>query len=147
MPNVPFLRSPYNYDMSVAGDQSGLACEDCSLTIQSMAAEADINLIVKRAGVTGEFPTSGRVPLEGDFDGVYDFHSAQNAIREAQESFNRLPAAFRARFDNDPQHFMEFAIDPANRPELVTLGLIAPGEGAAVAPSAAPVSEQAKPAS
>jgi phage internal scaffolding protein len=42
----------------------------------------------------------------------------------AQDSFLALPAKVRARFDNDPALFVDFASDEANRDELKALGLL-----------------------
>ena len=47
-----------------------------------------------------------------------------NAVREASEGFMELPAKLRAQFDNDPQLFLEFVADDANRDKAVELGLI-----------------------
>ena len=54
---APFVRSPYNYDMSAVSDETGLCCEDESLAIQSAKEDADINTIVRRFGLTGELPS------------------------------------------------------------------------------------------
>jgi len=58
-----FVRSPYNYDMAKASVESGLACEDASRAVQSQREDADINVIVKRFGLTGQLPQNVRVPL------------------------------------------------------------------------------------
>lgn len=52
----PFLRTPYNYDMNAAGDESGLRCEDATRAQQQFKEESDINTIVARFGLTGEMP-------------------------------------------------------------------------------------------
>lgn len=121
---APFVRSPYNYDMNIAGDESGLKCEDPSLTKQSFLEESDINTIVKRFGITGEIPTPVRMPTYGDFTGVTDFKSAMDAIAQANESFDAMPAEVRARFHNDPQEFVQFCSDENNRAEAQRLGLV-----------------------
>lgn len=125
MPKItpPFVRSPGNYDPVAA-------CEECcvqdfgpSLTQQSQAEDADINTIVRRFGLTGTVPINHRLPQEGDFEGVFDYKSAMDAITAAQSNFNRYPAAIRARFDNDPGKFVDFCEDKNNLPELRKLGL------------------------
>jgi phage internal scaffolding protein len=131
-----FVRSPYNYDMSVVSLETGLLCEDDSLAIQSARDECDINTIVKRFGLTGELPSDFDMPQSGDFTGVGDYHSAMNLVRSAQEQFLRVPAAVRARFHNDPAEFMSFIDDDANRPEAVRLGLVVSRE--TISTSAAP---------
>lgn len=122
----PFVRSENNYDMNKASDESGLKCLDPTRTKQSDAEAADINFIVKRFNLTGELPTNVRMPQYGDFTGISDYHSAMNAIRQADEAFGMMPAELRARFDNDPEKFVNFVANPANRAEAEKMGLVAP---------------------
>lgn len=129
----PFVRSAHNYDMSEASESSGLQCLDQSLAVQSQAEEADINVLVKRFGITGVMPQNVRVPQYEDFEGVFDFQSAMNAARVSQESFDRMPADVRARFGNDPQAFFAFCTATqegklANIDEMRKLGLAVPAE-------------------
>lgn len=120
-----FVRSEYNYDRDKASDESGLRCEDLSLTKQSFAEECDINTIVRRFGVTGELPSNVVMPTYQDFEGVFDFQTAMNAIVKANESFMLMPAEVRARFNNDPALFVDFCSNDDNIDEAVKLGLIA----------------------
>lgn len=122
----PFLRSAYNYDMDKASDESGLSCQDPSLTQQQFAEEADINTIVNRFLKTGVLPTPNTFPQYVDFEGVFDYQSAMNLVRAADESFMRMDAKVRARFNNSPQDFLEFFADPANNDEAIRLGLAIP---------------------
>lgn len=46
-----------------------------------------------------------------------------NVLRQAQESFMQLNAKARARFQNDPQQFMEFMHNAENQEEAIRLGL------------------------
>ena len=124
--NPPFVRSAYNYDTKAA-------CEECcvqdygpSLTVQSQSEDADINTIVKRFGLTGQLPESYKIPQYADFEDVYDFHTAQNAIAEANSSFMAMPPQLRSYFSNDPQNFLEFCSNPDNLPEMRRLGLAKP---------------------
>lgn len=119
-----FLRTQYNYDRDAASDAAGLACKDKSLARQEFKDETNINTIVERFLKTGQLPADTRMPQYADFDGVMDFHSAMNATRKAQESFDRLPAQIRARFHNDPQELLEFAANPDNNAEAIKLGLL-----------------------
>lgn len=139
-----FLRTPYNYDVDSVSQATGLACEDPTRTQQQFADEADINTIVERFNLTGQLPSDVRAPQYADFEGVFDFQSAMNAIRSAEESFMAMPAQVRARFVNDPQRFVEFCSDPANLDEARKLGLAMPSpdkqipaDGGDVAASAA----------
>lgn len=120
----PFLRTPFNYDMNKAGDETALACKDQTLTQQSFKDECDINTIVRRFGLTGELPANVRMPTYGDFTEVMDYHQAMNAIREADESFYSMPAHVRARFDNNPGKFVDFCSDERNYQEALELGLV-----------------------
>lgn len=120
-----FCRAPGNYDVDKASFEAALFIDPAeSKTQQQFRDETDINEIVRRFGLTGELPDNVRVPVSGDFTGITDFHSAMNAVREAQESFDALPAETRARFANDPQNLMEFVADGRNRDEALKLGLI-----------------------
>lgn len=118
-----FVRTPFNYDVDKASFDSGLACDEPSLAQQQFAEETDINEIVRRFGVTGQVPVTVRMPLAEDFVGITDYHSAMNAIRAGDESFQALSPEVRERFDNDPGKFVEFCLDPANKDEAVKLGL------------------------
>lgn len=121
-----FVRSEFNYDMDEASEASGLKCMDESLTKQSFAEEVDINTIVKRFGLTGQLPVDVRTPLNDDFEGVFDFKSAMDAVVQAQESFDAMPAETRARFHNDPAEFVDFCSNPDNLDEMRKLGLAIP---------------------
>ncbi len=136
---IPFLRTPYNYDRDVASNDSGLECLDPTMAQQQFREECDINTIMERFGRTGELIAPVRMPQYGDFDGVNDYHSAMNAIVEAQTAFESLPAKVRARFSNDPAEFLEFVYNDENRDEAVRLGLVE-----AVTQALAPVSEPSK---
>lgn len=127
----PFLRTPYNYDTNAVSDETGLKCEDETLAKQSFAEEVDINTIVRRFGLTGELPQNVRIPVSGDFTDVQDFHSAMNAVRLAQESFDAMPADVRTRFGNDPEKFVAFCLDDKNRAEAERLGLVDPSRAVA----------------
>ena len=120
----PFVRSKYNYDQDSASEESGLRCEDESRTQQSFKDETDINVILRRFNVTGELPQGVRMPTYADFSEVYDFHSAANAIAQANEAFEAMPADVRAKFQNDPAKFVAFCSKEENREEAKKLGLI-----------------------
>lgn len=127
-----FIRGPFNYDRDLASLESGLECVGESLTVQSQKEESDINVIVKRFGITGQLPENVRVPTYQDFEDVFDFQSAMNAMVDAERSFNAMPADVRARFLNDPHKFVEFctAVDEdgvlVNLDEMRKLGLAVP---------------------
>jgi hypothetical protein len=124
--NAPFMRSPYNYDTKAASDQAATDHFGPSLTIQSHAEDADLNVILKRFGVTGTMPVNPKLPSYGDFSEITDFQSALAAVEHAQELFMEYPADLRAKFENSPQRLLEFVSDPKNLPAMRELGLAKP---------------------
>jgi len=120
----PFVRSAYNYDTNAASDEAGLSCPEPTLAQQQFAEESDINYIAERYGLTGEMPQVLELPRYGNFEGIFDFQSAQNAVVLAKQQFMTLPAKVRSRFDNDPQKLLAFMEDPENRQEAEFMGLI-----------------------
>jgi phage internal scaffolding protein len=128
-PVIPFLRTPFNYDVDKVSDETGLSCPEPTLAQQHCKDECDINVIVERFGVTGQLPThDGSLPTYGDFTGVSDYRDALEAVARADEAFMALPANVRERFDNDPALFVDFcsSTDPADRSLAIDLGLIPP---------------------
>jgi phage internal scaffolding protein len=119
-----FLRSLGNYDGDKVSVETGLVCEDPSLAQQQFKDECDINTILDRFNVTGQLPVSPLQPQFGDFSGIRDYQTALNAVLDAQESFDALPARIRERFANDPAAFVDFCLDVANRDEMKAMGLI-----------------------
>ena len=145
MTKLPFVRSPFNYDMNAASDESGLKCDDPSLTQQNAKDECDINVIMERFGRGMELPENFRPPQYGDFTGISDYHTALNRVALANEAFDSMPAKLRSRFNNDPVQLMEFLDDDKNRDEAVKLGLVeVPPQPASENAAAAP-SDPAKP--
>ena len=132
-PKEPFVRSPYNYNTDAASNESGLRCEDASLTQQHQKDQADINYIIDQFNVTGVLPVSPLTPQYGDFTGVKDYQSALNAVMAMEDEFLSLPANLRARFENDPEQLMNFLANNENRQEAIELGLIEPIQQAEVA--------------
>ena len=121
---IPFFRTAYNYDRDAASNESGLHCEDASLTQQHFKDETDINNILRQFNITGLLPEAPLSPRYGDFTGIVDYHSALNQVIAAEDEFMTLPANLRARFANDPANLIDFLNDENNRPEAVKLGLL-----------------------
>ncbi len=128
-----FIRTPYNYDVDLVSNETGLRCDDASLTQQQFREEADINTIVDRFLKSGVLPSAATMPQYVDYEGVFDFQSAMNVVRKADENFMRLDAKVRARFNNSPQTFLEFFANPENIDEAIRLGLAIPKETSSVA--------------
>jgi len=121
-----FLRSAHNYNMNIVSEQTGLKCEDASLTQQQFKEDSDINTIVDRFMKSGVLPNPVNMPQYVDYEGVFDFQSAMNVVRQADENFMRMDAKVRARFNNSPQEFLEFFANPENTDEAIRLGLAIP---------------------
>lgn len=101
-----------------------------TMTQQHMAAETDINNIMKRYERDGIIEHFNQYQGEyGDFTVMPDFHTAMNTIREADEMFLSLPASIRDRFDNDPAKFVDFATDKNNLAEMREMGLARKADG------------------
>nr|QJB18840.1 MAG: internal scaffolding protein [Microvirus sp.] len=120
----PFLRTPYNYDRDAASNESGLACEEPSLTQQHFKDETDINNILRQFNITRLLPEVSLSPRFGDFTGIGDYQGALNAVIAAEDGFMALPANLRARFGNDPAQLIDFLSDENNRSEAEKLGLL-----------------------
>lgn len=114
------------YDFKARSDESALECKDPSRTVQADLIDSDINVIVARFNVTGMAPQGMRIPEFADYEDVFDFQSAQNALIAAEQHFMALPAKVRAEFDNSPQEFLEFCSREENLPRMRELGLAIP---------------------
>lgn len=123
-----------------------------SMTRQSETEGCDINVIMKRYDKTGDLP-EGVEGFFADVSAVGSYQELQDRIAFARLVFYQLPASERAKHDNDVAKFLDFASDPKNVGELVSLGILpaegdgkepaapapAPGGGAAAPPSQTPV--------
>lgn len=132
--NAPKLktkwRNPYDekenldYDEYTKVDFSN----DPGLTMQAPAEEQDINVIMKRFGVTD----GSRLPrwedpnmIYGDFSEVpTDPVEAQEMLRQGDVAFMTLPADIRARFESGAKLY-NWLTNEKNREEAITLGLLA----------------------
>lgn len=118
------MKFQHAYSHSFRG--SDLECKEPSLTQQQFAEDADINVMMTRFGVTGQMPSSLRMPTFGDFTGVGDYRAAMDMVVRAQNEFMTLPPDMRARFGNDPHQLISFLEDPNNAEEARKLGLLNP---------------------
>lgn len=135
-----FFRTGFNYDGDEVSVETGLLCEDESLTVQSEADDADINTIVRRFGLTGMVPQNVRAPLATDFVDIVDFKDAMNAVVAAQASFAQMPWEIRDEFRNDPERFVRFCTETGedgklkNLERMRELGLALPAKADPPAP-------------
>lgn len=121
---VTRTRVPWKYDVDAVSRETGLVCPEPSRAQQQFKDECDINNIAKNFGITGRLPENVRMPSFADFCDVVDYQTALNAARRASQSFMEMPANVRERFKNDPQLFLEFCSNDANRNEAISLGLV-----------------------
>ena len=128
MKKSPFLRTPYNYDLDAASNESGLHCEDATLAQQHYKDECDINNILRQFNVTGLLPQNSISPRYGDFTGISDYHTALNRVIAAEDEFMALPAQIRSRFENDPAKLIDFLDNSENLDEAIKLGLVSKPE-------------------
>lgn len=113
-----------------------LECKDKSLAKQSMQAECDINNILKGYDRTGLISHLNDNPgFFGDVASVPDFQAALAIVEKADFVFSELPSQLRTRFENDPAKYLAFVSDPANREEMIALGLIDKPKEAVAAPT------------
>lgn len=114
-----FGRIPY------CADRGGV-----SMTKQEFKDECDINKLMARYRHSSLIPHVNR--YRGSYEdvtGAVSFQEAQEVLARANDAFMSLPSDIRARFDNDPGLFLEFATDARNVDELVKLGLAVKKEG------------------
>ena len=99
---------------------------DCSTggrTHQSFKQECDINNIMAKYRKTGTALQRTDRPQYEDFSNVGDYQDALNTILLADAMFGELDSSLRARFENNPQLFLDFVSDPDNQDEAYELGI------------------------
>lgn len=129
----------YEKHKKVAQDAGGK-----SLTEQSHKKDCDINNILKKFNKDGVLPGMIKTnPTWGDFSEVEDYRTSLEIVAKASEQFLNLPSRVRNRFQNDPALFLQFANDPKNIDEMISMGLATRKEGA-TPPSSVPSPEPEK---
>ncbi len=95
-----------------------------SLAKQSFQKECDINTIMRKYEKSGLIEhLNTNQGQYGNYIGFEDYHSSLNQILAADAAFLTIPSRIRAKFNNDPGVFLEFAQNPENHEEMVELGL------------------------
>lgn len=129
-----------DYDPKLHSGSFVVETGDAQLVQQHLADEADINVIVRRFGMTGQMPSGVPGGLYGDFTGVEDYESAVAAVDRAEAGFMTLPASVRERFGNNPGMLIQYAngvpieqLDAELRAAMAPLAPL-PGDEAAVTP-------------
>ncbi len=96
-----------------------------SRTKQAFKHESDINNILKKYNISQLAKHVNAIGGNyGDFSNVTDFQSSINAVMEAQENFDGLPAQTRKIFNNDPAQLIDFMSDNKNYDKAAELGLL-----------------------
>lgn len=98
-----------------------------SKTKQCFKEECDINNILKKYMATGSLEHQVNVASGSylDVSTVQEYQDSLDLVLSAGRLFSSLPSKVRARFDNDPSSFLEFASNPQNATEMADMGLIA----------------------
>lgn len=116
---VPMIRTRY-----MGSKKTPTILEPGSRTKKAMKDECDVNKIMKKYKTTGLITHVNQTKAQwGDFSDASDYQQALNSLINAQESFERLPAVVRKRFDNDPGKLLAFLDDESNNEEAIKLGL------------------------
>lgn len=120
-------RYAYDGDEEMMSEETGLVCTaEEDKAVQSGKDDADINVILKRFGVSGSFPVPNVAPFYGDFTEIEDYQSALNRVKEADAAFAAMSSEIRNRFDNDPAKLFDFLDNSDNYDEAGKLGLLEP---------------------
>lgn len=112
------------FDRDEVSLETATANLEPSMTQQHMGPETDINLMMRRYALTGEFAVRRDVAEYGEFDEAVDFRRMIEVVEQGKRAFARVPSAVRARFENDPGQFLDWIHDEANYGEAATLGLV-----------------------
>ncbi|WNK14385.1 MAG: internal scaffolding protein [Microvirus sp.] len=126
---VPFAQPEVSQDFyktsGVRGDIDFTG--DPGMTRQEFADECDINLLMERYETTGVVSHVNRAaPVFLDTTLYKGLQASMDAFKEASTAFLALPAKVRKEFDNDPQAFVDFAVNPENVERMREWGLAAP---------------------
>ncbi len=110
---------------------------------QAMRDECNINKIMAKFQKTGAVEHGNRFAGSYGFATSVSFHEAMNLVAVGESMFNALPGTVRRRFSHDVGEFLDFVQDPANKQEMIELGLSEPEAPPAGSP---PVEDQEPPA-
>lgn len=116
-------RRPYSYDRKAASNAAATKTVGVTMTQQAPGDEQNITNIVNKFLKHGTAPGAKRMPEYEDFENIFDFQTAQQAIVNAKASFMSIPPQIRMKFDNDPQKFMAALADDTRKEEMQKLGL------------------------
>lgn len=129
---VPYVHRWRNVMDIAENERIGLSCATSFIGVESQAqiqfaADADINVLVKRFGIEDgsiSKPAAVDPRFYGDLSQVPDLRTVLDIARDAGERFMMLPAEVRLRFHNRPDLLHEFVSRPENLEESFKLGLL-----------------------
>lgn len=125
----PFFKTPYNYDKHAEAQRTALFCLDPSKAQQHQKDETDINVIVDRFLKTGQLPSVPLPPTYENFGEIFDFQSAMDTVKRANDAFMALPAKIRNTFANNPANFVAYvdqALEAGDLSKLKEWGMTPP---------------------
>lgn len=109
----------------ILGEDTALYCDPSEdMTLQEYAEEADVNVMLRKFGVTGVLPVVDRKPFFADFSNIPDYQTALNMVKEMDAAFMQLPAEVRKAIDNDPARVEEWISNPENKEAALKMGLL-----------------------
>lgn len=107
-----------------------VVCRDEGRVKQSFKEQCDVNKILKKykqvVGADYLVKFAGQVPqgTYGDFSNMPDYRETLDKINAVDSYFMSLPPQIRARHMNDTATFLDWCADPANKDEMVKMGLV-----------------------
>ena len=95
-----------------------------SMTEQHHKDSCDVIKILNQYDRTGLITHVNQSTAQyGDFTEINEYQESLELVNSATNAFMELPSEIRKKFENDPGLFFEFATNPANKAELVEMGL------------------------
>lgn len=102
---------------------TGYSSDKPSRTKQAHKDECDINRIMAKYQKTGAIAHLSKYrPAYAELTGE-SFMEMMHKVKAAETMFDDLPASLRKKFNGNPADFLRFVQNPANLPEMVSLGL------------------------
>lgn len=108
----------------------GTACTaEEGKTRQSDADSADINKVLRRAGITDPRQLILQQGNYMDVSDVGDYRALSDRLARVRQYFEGLPAELRKEFGNDSLRFLDVVNDPANADQLIEWGVFVRPDG------------------
>jgi len=121
------FKTPFNHNTEYDARQYASVNNEPSMTQKHQAEETDINVIMKKFGVTGVAPGAKMPPSFLDVPADLDLQGALQMVAEGREAFESQPAEVRAYFRNDMARYSATVDDLRRRGDvkgLAALGLV-----------------------